>query len=244
MARRPRLELPGHALHIIQRGNNRTACFYAADDYRLYLDCLADAAATHGCLVHAYVLMTNHVHLLATPQKPCAASGMMQHLGRRYVRIVNDRRGRTGTMWEGRFKATLVDSDQYLLTCHRYIELNPVRAGVTAKPHEYPWSSHRHYAQGRTDPLLTEHEPYARLGRTPIARQEAFRALFRDQLDDAALAEIRSTVNRGWPIGSERFKNEIEQVLRRAARPPKRGRPASPKTDREIRIENLNRPFE
>lgn len=240
MARRPRIELPGHALHIIQRGNNRTACFYAGDDYRLYLDCLAEAAAMHGCLVHAYVLMTNHVHLLATPQKPGAASGMMQHLGRRYVRIFNDRHGRTGTMWEGRFKASLVDSEQYLLTCHRYIELNPVRAGMTAQPRTFLWSSYRHYAEGRNDPLVTEHEPYARLGRTPIERQEAYRALFRDQLDDMVLSEIRSTVNRGWPIGSERFKNEIEQVLRRAARPPKRGRPANSHADQEVDIADRN----
>lgn len=244
MARRPRLDLPGHALHIIQRGNNRTACFCASGDYRLYLDCLAEAAATHGCLVHAYVLMTNHVHLLATPQKPCAASTMMQHLGRRYVRIVNDRHGRTGTMWEGRFRANLVDSERYLLACHRYIELNPVRAGMKAQPREYPWSSYRHYAEGRCDPLLVEHEPYTRLGRTPIERQEAYRELFRHELDDSALAEIRATVNRGWPIGSERFKNEIEQLLRRAARPPKRGRPARSEACQENRIEDPNRLFE
>ena len=240
MARRPRLDLPGYALHVIQRGNNRAACFCAGDDYRLYLDCLAEAAATHGCLVHAYVLMTNHVHLLATPQKPLAVSAMMQQLGRRYVRIANDRHGRTGTMWEGRFRANIVDSEQYLLACHRYIELNPVRAGMTAQPREYPWSSHRHYAEGRSDPLLVEHEPYARLGRTPVERQEAYRALFRHELGDAALAEIRSTVNRGWPIGSDRFKNDIEQLLRRAARPPKRGRPARSRDHRESRSDHSN----
>ena len=238
MARRPRLELPGHTLHIIQRGNNRAACFFTAGDYRLYLDCLAEAAEAHGCLVHAYVLMTNHVHLLVTPQMPHAASAMMQHLGRRYVRIVNDRRGRTGTMWEGRFKAGLVDSEQYLLTCHRYIELNPVRAGIAAQPQEYPWSSYLHYAEGRIDPLLADHEPYDRLGRTAAERQEAYRALFQHQLDDTALNEIRSTVNRGWPIGSEGFKNEIERILLRAARPPKRGRPAMPRSDQKNRTAN------
>ena len=244
MARRPRLDLPGYALHIIQRGNNRAACFYNSGDYRLYLDCLAEAAAINGCQVHAYVLMTNHVHLLATPQEPCAASAMMQQLGRRYVRIVNDRQGRTGTMWEGRFKANLVDSEQYLLTCHRYIELNPVRAGMQAQPREYPWSSYRHYAEGHINPLLVEHEPYTRLGQTPKERQEAYRELFRHELDEAALAEIRSTANRGWPIGSDRFKNDIEQLLRRDARPPKRGRPARFQPDLEGSIESPKELFE
>ena len=244
MARHPRLELPGHTLHVIQRGNNRSSCFYSGNDYRLYLDCLAEAAITHGCLVHAYVLMTNHVHLLATPQKPGAASKMMQHLGRRYVRIVNDRHGRTGTMWEGRFKASLIDSEQYLFTCHRYIELNPVRAGITAQPREYRWSSYRHYAEGRVNSLLTEHEPYLRLGQAPIERQEAYRALFQHQLDGAVLDEIRSGANRGWPVGSDHFKNEIEQVLQRAARPPKRGRPASPREGQAVHIVNRNGPFD
>ena len=230
MARRPRLDLPGCALHIIQRGNNRAACFYARDDYRLYLDCLAEAAMTQHCLVHAYVLMTNHVHLLVTPQKPGAASAMMQRLGRRYVRIVNYRRGRSGTLWEGRFKANLVDSEHYLLVCHRYIELNPVRAGMRAQPREYPWSSYLYYAEGRSDPLVAEHELYTSLGKTPVERQEAYRTLFRHELDAVVLTELRSTVNRGWPIGSERFKSDIELRLRQAVRPPKRGRPARNET--------------
>ena len=238
MARHPRLDLPGHALHIIQRGNNRAACFFTAGDYRLYLECLAEAAQTHDCRVHAYVLMTNHVHLLMTPHKAHAASAMMQHLGRRYVRIVNDRRGRTGTMWEGRFRASLVDSERYLLTCHRYIELNPVRAGMAVQPQEYPWSSYLHYAEGRIDPMVADHEPYARLGRTPLDRQEAYRALFQHHLDDTVLNEIRSTANQGWPFGSEGFKNDIERILLRAARPPKRGRPTVPRVDQKDHTAN------
>jgi len=132
MPRPPRLELPGVPLHVIQRGNNRAACFFGEVDRRFYLQCLAKSAARTDCAIHAYVLMTNHVHLLVTPGAPGSAAAMLQDIGRRYVRVINTIHGRTGTLWEGRFKSSLVDTERYLLTCHRYIELNPVRAGLAA----------------------------------------------------------------------------------------------------------------
>ena len=167
MSRPPRLELPGVPLHVIQRGNNRAACFFGEVDRRFYLQCLAKSAARTDCAIHAYVLMTNHVHLLVTPGAPGSAAAMLQDIGRRYVRVINTIHGRTGTLWEGRFKSSLVDTERYLLTCHRYIELNPVRAGLAAHPSAYPWSSHAHYAAGKSNNLITEHAAFRGLGATP-----------------------------------------------------------------------------
>jgi putative transposase len=211
--------------HIIQRGNNRSACFYAEEDYRFYLDCLFKAARRCGCSIYAYVLMTNHVHLLASARHSYGLSRMMQHLGRRFVQYINHVYRRSGTLWEGRFKASLVDTETYFLRCYRYIECNPVRAQMAAGPGDYPWSSHRYHAFGIPDRLLSTNEQYERLGNTAEERQSAYRELFRSELDSRELDEIRDTINRGWPLGSERFKDEIEQALQRAARPPKRGRP-------------------
>lgn len=211
MPRPPRLELPGVPLHIIQRGNNRAACFFGDIDRRFYMKCLAKSAAGSDCAIHAYVLMTNHVHLLVTPGAHGSVAAMLQDMGRRYVRVINTIHGRTGTLWEGRFKSSLVDTERYLLTCHRYIELNPVRAGIAAHPSDYPWSSHAHYAAGRRDDLITEHAAFLGLGATPAERQTAFCELFLDDLDLATLARIREAVNAGCPLGSP---------------PPRRGRPA------------------
>ena len=223
MARLLRLELPGVPLHVIQRGNNRAACFFVADDYRLYLDCLRRASAKLGCKVHAYVLMTNHVHLLVTPCEAHAVSRLMQWIGRRYVRTVNDRHERSGTLWEGRFRSTLVDSERYFLVCQQYIELNPVRAGMVPHPQDYRWSSHRHYAGGPTDPLVTEHDCYLALGKTSLERRTAYRQLFEGAVDQD-LELIRSSTNRGWPLGSENFKDRIEAISGRGTRPVRRGR--------------------
>jgi putative transposase len=225
MARRPRLSVVGVPQHVIQRGNNRQATFFAAEDYRLFLACLSEAAHKHACSVHAYVLMTNHVHLLLTPNQPDAVSRTMQDVGRRYVQHVNFSYGRSGTLWEGRFKASLVDTQRYFLACCRYIELNPVRAGIAKAPQDYPWSSYRHYALGQRDGLLSEHEEYQALGATALERQVAYRDLFSNSIVGTDLQEIRETGNSGWPLGSQRFKDEIEAVLKRAARPPQRGRP-------------------
>lgn len=225
MARRPRLELPGVALHVIQRGNNRGLCFRVDGDRQLYLRLLSDAAAQHQCAIHAYVLMPNHVHLLVTPESVGGVAGMMQDVGRRYVRLFNNSHRRTGTLWEGRYKSNLVDSETYLLTCHRYIELNPVRAGLVDDPLQYRWSSHRHYACGVHNPLITRHAVFERLAEDEAARRGAFVALFQAALDVQTLERIRMTVKQGWALGSEDFLNQVETTLGRSARAPKRGRP-------------------
>lgn len=232
MARAPRLELPGVPLHVVQRGNNRSACFFNELDRRFYLKCLGESAARSGCAIHAYVLMTNHVHLLVTPRETGATAAMLQEMGRRYVRVINTVHQRTGTLWEGRFKSSLVDTERYLLACHRYIELNPVRAGLVSHPGDYPWSSHLHYAAGRPDGLITEPPSFLSLGSSAVERQEAFRALSFEQLDQKTLAEIRTAVNAGCALGSESFLGAMEAKLGRTVLPPKRGRPA--RTNEEV----------
>ena len=178
MARSARYFLPDQPLHVIQRGNNRSALFFAPDDYAQYRLWLAEAAAAYGCAVHAYVLMTNHVHLLLTPARAESLPRTMQSLGRRYVRYANDTYRRTGTLWEGRYRAAPIDSEAYFLACSRYIELNPVRARLAGRPEQFPWSSHRSNAFGEVNALLTPHSAYAVLGRSAAARQAAYRALF------------------------------------------------------------------
>jgi putative transposase len=201
---------------VIQRGNNREAIFRAERDYRFFLDKLRAAADKHQCDLHAYVLMTNHVHLLVTPHGEDGIGKMMQMLGRYYVQYFNRSGRRTGTLWEGRYRATLIDSEQYLLTCMRYIELNPVRARhMAAHPADYPWSSYRSNALGREDPLLTPHLEYRRLGSTAEERQAAYRQLFRAHLPEATLEAIRAATNKAWVLGSERFKRRIAKTLAR-----------------------------
>ena len=226
MPRKPRLNLTDVPQHIIQRGNNRQATFFSADDYRFYLDRLADASRKYGCSIYAYVLMTNHVHLLASAEHPHGLSLMMQYVGRYFVRYINRVYRRSGTLWEGRFRASLVDTELYFLRCCRYIECNPVRANMVADPGNYPWSSYRYHAFGLPDELLSTHEQYDRLGTTADDRRAAYRELFRSVLHPRELEEIRNTVNSGWPLGNDRFKDDIERSLKCAARPPKRGRPA------------------
>lgn len=226
MARRPRLCVTGVPQHVIQRGNNRLPTFFAERDYQFYLDCLCDAVRKYGCRVHAYVLMTNHVHLLATPFSREGISKVMQHLGRRYVQYVNYTYRRSGTLWEGRFKASLVDSERYFLMCCRYIELNPVRARMVGRPQDYRWSSYRCNALGAADHLISAHDQYELLGTSEHERRQAYQELFRRSITETDLEMIRTTANEGWPLGSDRFKDEIEGTLGRAARAPKRGRPA------------------
>ena len=165
MARQPRFVLPGHPQHVIQRGNNRSVIFGAEEDYGFYLDRLREGCNKHGCDVHAYVLMTNHTHLLLTPHSENGIGKLMQYIGRYYVQYFNYQYRRTGTLWEGRYKATLLDSEQYLLTCYRYIELNPVRAAMVDHPREYPWSSYRFNALGEPDGVIIPHELYQQLGK-------------------------------------------------------------------------------
>ena len=179
MPRRARLSVPGIPWHIIQRGNNRSACFYADEDYRLYLQHLEELSAKFGCAIHAYALMTNHVHLLLTPTMADSAALLMKHLGQRYVQYVNRTYQRSGTLWEGRFRSCLAQAEDYVLACYRYIELNPVRADMVRHPREYRWSSYRANAEGRANSLIQPHDLYKRLGRSADSRREAYRGLFK-----------------------------------------------------------------
>lgn len=225
MARLPRYFVKDQPQHIIQRGNDREPIFANASDYQAYYDWLLKAAEANGLAVHAYVLMTNHVHLLATPATEHSISKTLQSLGRRYVQYFNYTYERTGTLWEGRYKATLIDTEQYLLTCMRYIELNPVRAGMVKHPVDYVWSSYSANAGGEPDDLLVPHELYLSLGRHERARQSAYRQLFRAPLGVGDLDAIRSATNKGWVLGNDRFREKIEQLSGRRAAPKPRGRP-------------------
>ncbi len=225
MPRAPRFNLPDVPQHVIQRGNNRQATFFAIDDYRCYLDCLKSAADRFRCEVHAYVLMPTLAHLLVTPRAPDAVSKLMQSLGRRYVRYVNDTYQRTGTLWEGRFRASIVDSERYLLACYRYIELNPVRANLVETPADYPWSSYRCNALGEYSELIVEHPLYEQLGTSRDQRAHAYREFVGHPIDDTLLHRIRASAQRCRVLGSERFIDEIEAALSRSVRPARRGRP-------------------
>lgn len=225
MARLPRLDLAGIPQHVIQRGNNRSVCFFAEADYAFYLECLNKASEKYECAVHAYVLMTNHVHLLLSPASVGAVAHVMQSIGRSYVRYVNGVYKRTGTLWEGRYKASLIDSEHYLLTCYRYIELNPVRAGIVQRAEDYPWSSHGAHVKGVPSDVIVDHPLYVALGKDAEERALAYQELFRHQIDDD-LKLIRSEANRSGILGGERFKDEIEAALARRVRPGKAGRPS------------------
>jgi putative transposase len=231
MPRRARLSIPGIPWHIIQRGNNRSVCFYAEEDYHLYLHYLEEFARKFDCAIHAYVLMTNHVHLLLTPQRSDSAALLMKHLGQRYVQYVNRTYQRSGTLWEGRFRSCLTQTEDYVLACYRYIELNPVRAGMVMRPQDYRWSSYHANARGKVSGFIVPHEQYLRLGRDSAARQEAYRALFKAHLDDDLVEQIRCATNGNYALGNERFQREIAAVLGRRASKGKSGRPSKGKVD-------------
>ncbi len=223
MARLPRFVLIGHPQHVIIRGNNREPIFYANEDYRFYLEKLKKACDKHDCDIHAYVLMTNHVHLLITPHKKDGISKVIQMLGRYYVQYFNYTYQRTGTLWEGRYKATLIDSEHYALGCYRYIELNPVRADMVEHPAEYPWSSYRNNALNEKDELVVGHELYKRLGKSTKERCEAYRELFDVEVSQKTIEEIREATNKSWVLGSEYFKEKIEDKINRPMNPRGRG---------------------
>lgn len=225
MPRKPRFNLVGIPQHVIQRGNNREPCFYAEEDYRRYLDDLLESSVKYQCKVHAYVLMTNHVHLLVTPMVDHAVSQMMQALGRRYVYYINRSYKRSGTLWEGRFKSSLIDSDRYLLTCMRYIELNPVRANMVNHPGEYKWSSYHANAQGGVDSIIETHPLYRDLARTDESRHTTYRELFRHHMDNDILHQIRDSVNQELVLGRSDFKDKIEEITLRQTRLGLPGRP-------------------
>lgn len=231
MPRRARLMFAGVTVHLIQRGNNRGACFFTNEDYALYLQHLAELAPKFGCAVHAYVLMTNHVHLLLTPQRADGASLLMKHLGQRYVQHVNRAYRRSGTLWEGRFRSCLTQSENYVLACYRYIELNPVRAGMNGHPGDYRWSSYRINAEARPSTLIAPHEEYLVLGSNAERRRAAYQALFLDQLEPEVLGSIRSATNGNFALGTRPFQAEIENALGRRAHRGKPGRPEARAAD-------------
>jgi len=232
MARQPRLDLPGIPQHVVQRGNNRLPCFLDDDDRRRYLHLLGEALLDTGCALHAYVLMDNHVHLLLTPPEAGAISHLMQKLGRGHVGQFNARHRRTGTLWEGRYKSCLVDNEDYVLRCYRYIDLNPIRARMIDNPAAYAWSSGSAHCGHRTDVLLKHHPAYAALGATTGARGEAYRCLLHETLSDDDLAAIRTYLQQQRAWGRDDFRAMVEAKTRRFAgvrpahRPP---RPANPR---------------
>ena len=227
MPRRARLSIAGIPWHIIQRGNNRSVCFHAEDDFQFYLHYLQEFATKFGCAIHAYVLMTNHVHLLLTPQRPDSASLLMKHLGQRYVQYINRTYKRSGTLWEGRFRSCLAQSEDYVLACYRYIELNPVRAGMVNQPQDYRWSSYHANGLGKLSNLIVPHDEYQRLALDQNGRLEAYRGLFKAHLDEEVVGQIRNATNGNFALGNERFQREIESALWRRARRGQAGRPAS-----------------
>ena len=225
MPRRPRVTLPHVPLHVIQRGNNRQVCFVADEDYGFYLDWLKEYAGKTGCSIHAYVLMTNHVHLLLSSASSDGVGALMKALGQRYVQYVNRTYRRTGTLWEGRFRSCLTQEESYLLACQRYIELNPVRAGMVEHPAEYRWSSYRANAQGESDALIQPHAVYGALGPDAASRQAAYRELFRYELEPGVVDEIRRATNGNYALGSDLFTEQIAAALGRRVTPGKPGRP-------------------
>lgn len=225
MSRRPRLTLPNVPLHLIQRGNNRQPCFIEKNDYSCYLEWLQEYADRSGCRVHAYVLMTNHVHLLLSPDRAEAPGEFMKALGQRYVQYFNRKYQRSGTLWDGRYRSCLVQEAGYLLACQRYIELNPVRAAMVKHPAEYRWSSYRVNAQGEQCDLLTPHEIYLRLGANPQRRRAAYREIFRYELEPGAVDEIRAATNGNFALGSPQFAEQVSAVLGLRVLPGKAGRP-------------------
>ena len=225
MARLPRLTLPGYPHHVIQRGNNRQPIFAGEDDYRLLLELIETYSREFKVAVHSYVLMGNHFHLLATPETETGLPQMMQAVGRRYVRHFNTRQQRTGTLFEGRYRSTLIQAERYLLACMVYIDLNPVRAGMVSEPAQYPWSSHRHYAGVANDRLVTPHPLFWSLGNTPFARELAYGELITAGISRETKEALAGSTHRGWALGDPAYLAELERRTDRRATPKQAGRP-------------------
>jgi putative transposase len=225
MARLPRLTLAGYPHHVIQRGNNRQAIFVDRADRERLLALIGDNAARFGIALHAYVLMDNHFHLLATPADATGLPQFMQSVGRSYVRYFNDRHHRSGTLWEGRYRSTLIQTERYLLTCMAYIDLNPVRAGLAGEARDFPWSSHGHYAGLHVDRLLTPHPLYWELGNTPFAREAAYAELVRAGVPAAVQLNLTEATLRGWAAGDGAFLASLQKATDRRVEKAKAGRP-------------------
>lgn len=227
MARLPRLTLAGYAHHVILRGNNRQAIFSTPADYRFLLALLMENAKKCEVAIHAYVLMSNHFHLLATPATSDGLPKLMQAVGRTYVRYFNQSQKRTGTLWEGRYRSTLIQTDRYLLSCMAYIDLNPVRAGLVAQPQDYPWSSHLHYLGLRTDPLITAHGLVWELGNTPFAREAAYAELVQSGINSVQQSALTDSTLRGWALGEADFVADLQKRTARRVAKAHPGRPIS-----------------
>jgi len=223
LARLRRYCLPGVAHHVTQRGNNRGPIFTRHADFRRFRFYLELASEEHECAIHAYVLMTNHVHLLITPTTVGAIGRFMQSVGRRYVPYYNWSQGRVGGLFQGRFRATPIDTDQYLFSCYRYIERNPVRAGIVQRPGDYPWSSYHGNALGKPDSLVTSHELYLALGPEPSTRRAAYLSIHGQELEESTLVAIRTTARTGWALGGDRFREDLARRAMRRAGPLIRG---------------------
>jgi putative transposase len=226
MPRKPRLYQPGIPAHVFQRGHNKLPVFFDDFDYLEYLRCVKKAADKHGCAIHAYVLMTNHVHMLLTPREKDTISLMFQSIGRDYVRHVNRKYQRSGGLWEGRHKGNIIESFRYLLVSMRYIEMNPVRAGMVGRPAEYRWSSYAANAEGESNAILQPHGEYLNLGRDPQTRRTAYKSLFDRRNIVVEQKLIRNSLCSGTPLGNDRFKEYIEQVSGCKAGHARPGRPA------------------
>jgi putative transposase len=225
MARLPRLVVPGLPHHVIQRGNDRQSIFRDESDRHRYLEILQDVIRTHRLAIHAYVLMDNHVHILASPATAEGLSRTMQSLGRRYVGWFNARHGRSGTLWEGRFRCAVIETERYLLACMRYIELNPVRAGMVVRAGDYPWSSAGFHLGQRQSQLVTDHPLFWALGNTPFEREVAWRSLLDQGLPDQEVRKISESAFKGWACGSDEFLAWLKNRTERPVAPRPRGRP-------------------
>ena len=225
MARLARLTIPGYPYHVMQRGNNGQAIFVSTADRQVLLDLLMESASRFGVAVHAYVLMGNHFHLLATPRSANSLSLMMQAVGRRYVRHFNDTQGRSGTLWDGRYKSALIQMDRYLLACMVYFDLNPVRAGLVTQVQDYPWSSYGHYAGMRTDRLLTPHALLWELGNTPFARESSYRKMVQAGITPEQQIALTQSVLSGWALGDPDFVAGLQKTTVRRLSKSLPGRP-------------------
>jgi len=225
MPRLPRLNLVDIPQHIVQVGHNNLACFFDDEDYAFYLQSLEAASNQYSVDIHAYVLLPNMIQIIATPRIPNGISSMMQSLGRRYVQFVNHRYRRSGTLWAGRYKSSLIDSDAYLLTCYRYVELRPMYLGLADGPAEYPWSSFHFHTCAAESELIKDHRLYTELGETDEERAQEYSKLFRYSFDRGLMQFIAETVKLGQVLGGDAFKEKIEQIANQRVRPLKRGRP-------------------
>ncbi len=225
MARLSRLVVPNQPHHVVQRGIDRQPIFRDPEDYRVFLQWLREAARQYKVALHAYVLMTNHLHLLVSPADVTGLGRMMQWVGRYYVPYFNHKYGRTGTLWQGRYKATVIDSERYFLICSRYIELNPLRANLVADAARYPWSSYAHHIGIAADPFIVDHPLYWALGNTPFEREAAYRKLSEQALTLEEMRALKDATDKGWALGSTDFKSVLERQLHRRVQPARKGRP-------------------